>query len=43
LDLWLAALIIAGAAAASAAVMMFVRRRGPAGTYFKDVVPAGAV
>jgi Protein of unknown function (DUF4239) len=43
LDLWLAALIIVGAAALSAAVMLFVRRRAPAGTYFKDVVPAGAV
>jgi hypothetical protein len=43
LDLWLAALIILGAAAVSAAVMLFVRRRAPAGTYFKDVVPAGAV
>jgi hypothetical protein len=43
LDLWLAALIIVGAAAVSAAVMLFVRRRAPAGTYFKDVVPAGAV
>jgi Protein of unknown function (DUF4239) len=43
LDLWLAALIIVGAAALSAAVMLFVRRRAPAGTYFKDVVPAGAI
>jgi hypothetical protein len=43
LDLWLAALIIVGAAALSAGVMLFVRRRAPAGTYFKDVVPAGAV
>ena len=43
MDLWLAALIIVGAAALSAAVMLFVRRRAPAGTYFKDVVPAGAI
>jgi Protein of unknown function (DUF4239) len=43
LDLWLAALILVGAAAPSAAVMLFVRRRAPAGTYFKDVIPAGAI
>ena len=43
MDLWLAVLIIVGAAAVSAAVMLFVRRRAPAGTYFKDVVPAGAI
>jgi ABC-type multidrug transport system fused ATPase/permease subunit len=43
MDLWLAALIILGAAVASAAGMLVVRRRAPAGTYFRDVVPAGAV
>jgi hypothetical protein len=43
MDLWLAALIILGAAAVSAAGMLVVRRRAPAGTYFKDPIPAGAV
>ena len=43
MDLWLAILIIVGAAAVSAAGMLLVRRRAPAGTYFRDVVPAGAV
>jgi hypothetical protein len=43
MDLWLAALIISGAVAVSATVMLLVRRRAPAGTYFRDVVPAGAV
>jgi phosphatidylglycerophosphate synthase len=43
MNLWLAALIILGAAAVSAAGMLIVRRRAPAGTYFRDVVPAGAV
>jgi hypothetical protein len=42
-DLWLAALTILGAAAVSAAGMLIVRRRAPAGTYFKDPIPAGAV
>jgi hypothetical protein len=40
---WLAALIIVGAAALSAAGMLIVRRRAPAGTFFTDPVPAGAV
>ena len=40
---WLAALIILGAAALSAAGMLIVRRRAPAGTFFKDPIPAGAV
>jgi hypothetical protein len=43
MDLWLAALIILGAAALSAAGMLIVRRRAPAGTFFKDAIPAGAV
>jgi Protein of unknown function (DUF4239) len=43
MDLWLAALIIVGAAAVSAGAMLIVRRRAPAGTYFKDAVPGGAV
>jgi hypothetical protein len=43
MDLWLAALIILGAAAVSAAGMLMVQRRAPAGTYFKDPIPAGAV
>ena len=43
MDLWLAALIILGAVAVSATGMLLVRRRAPAGTYFRDVVPAGAV
>ncbi len=40
---WLAALIIVGAAALSAAGMLIVRRRAPAGSFFKDPIPAGAV
>ena len=40
---WLAALIILGAAAVSAAGMLIVRRRAPAGTFFEDPIPAGAV
>jgi hypothetical protein len=36
-------LIILGAAALSAAGMLIVRRRAPAGTFFKDPIPAGAV
>lgn len=40
---WLAALIIVGAAALSAAGMLIVRRRSPAGKFFKDPVPLGAV
>ena len=40
---WLAALIIVGAAALSAAGMLLVRRRAPAGTFFKDPIPGGAV
>ena len=40
---WLAALIILGAAALSAAGMLIVRRRAPAGTFFKDPIPGGAV
>jgi len=40
---WLAALIIVGAAALSAAGMLIVRRRAPAGTFFKDPIPGGAV
>ena len=40
---WLAALIILGVAALSAAGMLIVRRRAPAGTFFKDPIPAGAV
>src|SRR5215204_2828125 len=43
MDLWLAVLVIFGAAAVSAAGMLIVRRRAPAGTYFKDPIPAGAV
>ena len=43
MELWLAALIIVGAAALSAAGMLIVRRRAPAGTFFKDPIPAGAV
>jgi hypothetical protein len=43
MDLWLAILVILGAAALSAAGMLIVRRRAPAGTYFKDPIPAGAV
>jgi hypothetical protein len=40
---WLAALIILGAAALSAAGMLIIRRRAPAGTFFNDPIPAGAV
>jgi hypothetical protein len=43
MNLWLAALIIVGAAAVSVAVMLVVRRAAPSGSYFKDVVPAGAL
>jgi hypothetical protein len=43
MDLWLAALLILGAAAVSAAGMILVRRRAPAGTFFDDPIPAGAV
>ena len=43
MELWLAALIILGAAALSAAGMLIVRRRAPAGTFFHDAIPAGAV
>ena len=43
IELWLAALIILGAAALSAAGMLIVRRHAPAGTFFKDPIPAGAV
>src|SRR4051794_17808050 len=43
MNLWLAALIILGAAALSVAAMLVVRRAAPAGSYFKDVVPAGAL
>ena len=43
MDLWLAGLIILGAAALSVAAMLVVRRVAPAGSYFKDVVPAGAL
>ena len=39
---WFAALIIVGAAALSAAGMLIVRRRAPAGTFFKDPIPACA-
>ena len=40
---WLAALIILGAAALSAAGILVVRRHAPAGTFFNDPIPAGAV
>jgi hypothetical protein len=40
---WLAALIIVGAAALSAVGILIVRRRAPAGTFFEDPIPAGAV
>ena len=43
MELWLAALIILGVAALSAAGMLLVRRRAPAGTFFKDPIPGGAV
>ena len=38
---WLAALIIVGAL--STAGMLLVRRRAPAGTFFEDPIPGGAV
>src|ERR671925_530215 len=40
---WLAALIIVGAASLSAVGMLIARRRAPAGTLFKDPIPAAAV
>jgi hypothetical protein len=43
MELWLAALIILGVAALSVAGMLIVRRRAPAGTFFNDPIPAGAV
>jgi negative regulator of sigma E activity len=43
MNLWLAALIILGAVALSVMAMLLVRRVAPAGTYFRDVVPAGAL
>jgi hypothetical protein len=43
MSLPVAALIMLVTAALSAVVMLIVRRRAPAGTYFKDAVPAGAV
>ena len=43
MDPWLAALIILGVAVLSAAGMLIVRRRAPAGTFFKDPIPGGAV
>jgi Protein of unknown function (DUF4239) len=43
MDLWLAALVILGAAALSAGAILLVRRRAPEGTYFREVVLAGAV
>jgi hypothetical protein len=43
MDPWLAALIILGVAVLSAAGMLIVRRRAPAGTFFKDPIPMGAV
>jgi hypothetical protein len=43
MDLWLAAVIIVGAAAVAVSGLLVVRRAAPAGTYFKDVVPAGAL
>ena len=43
MDPWLAALIILGVAVLSAAGMLMVRRRAPAGTFFKDPIPGGAV
>ena len=43
MELWLAALIILGVAALSAAGMLLVRRRAPAGTFFNDPIPGGAV
>jgi hypothetical protein len=43
MNLFLAALIILGAAALSVAAMLVVRRVAPAGSYFRDVVPAGAL
>jgi hypothetical protein len=43
MDLWLAAVIIVGAAAVAVSGLLVVRRAAPAGTYFTDVVPAGAL
>src|SRR3954454_8831542 len=40
---WLATLIIFGVAALSAVGMLIVRRRAPAGTFFEDPIPGGAV
>jgi hypothetical protein len=40
---WLATLIIFGVAALSAVGMLIVRRRAPAGTFYKDPIPGGAV
>jgi hypothetical protein len=40
---WLAALIIVGAAAVSAVGILILRRHAPAGTWFEDPIPAGAV
>ena len=43
MNLWLAVLIILGTAALSVAAMLVVRRVAPAGSYFKDAVPAAAL
>jgi hypothetical protein len=43
MELWLAALIIVGAAATAVIGLLVVRRVAPPGTYFKDLVPAGAL
>ena len=43
MDLWVAVLIILGAAGLGVVAMLVVRRFAPPGTYFKDVVPAGAL
>ncbi len=43
MDLWLAAVIIVGTAAVAVAGLLVVRRTAPVGTYFTDVVPAGAL
>jgi hypothetical protein len=43
MDLWLAALILVAATAVSVGGMLILHRRAPAGTYFKDPIPAGAV
>jgi hypothetical protein len=43
MDPWLAALLILGVAVLSAAGMLLIRRRAPAGTFFKDPIPGGAV